>query len=168
MAQAFLCEFYKISKKSFLQSTSGRQLLQIRFTLCSTYLLDSKNYNICFLATYPYTLCLVRLIYFCLFADFKFQTNKVQSRKFSFAVIENFDTEFILSLLNEEKTIQEISLTLQNMYPDNRDLSIRYLKRCSAKHGISKRIIRNTLDNLIAEAIKEARFGRRHNKVYQG
>ena len=36
----------------------------------------------------------------------------------------------------------------------------------SAKHGISKRILRNTLDNLVAETVKEARFRSRHNKVY--
>ena len=53
---------------------------------------------------YVSTDCLVCLIYFCRFADFKLQRNKVQSRKFSFAVMENFDTEFIASLLNENKT----------------------------------------------------------------
>ena len=29
--------------------------------------------------------------------------------------MENFDTEFITSLLNEEKTIEEVSLFLQDM-----------------------------------------------------
>ena len=46
-------------------------------------------------------LSLVGLIYLCGFADFKLQRNKVQSQKFSFAVMENSDTEFIASLLNE-------------------------------------------------------------------
>ena len=50
--------------------------------------------------------------------------------------MENFDTEFIASLLNEENTIEEASLTLQDMYCNKRDLSIRYLKHYSAKHGI--------------------------------
>ena len=39
--------------------------------------------------------------------------------------MENFDTEFIGSLLSEESTIEEVSLTLQDMYPNKRDLSIR-------------------------------------------
>ena len=65
----------------------------------------------------------------------------MQSRKFSFVVIENFDTEFIASLLNEEKTIEEVSLILQDMYPDKWELSIKSLKRYCAKHGISKRML---------------------------
>ena len=68
--------------------------------------------------------------------------------------MENFDTEFIASLLYEENTIDEVSLILKDMYRNKRDLLIRYLKRCSAKHGISKRVLRNTLDNLVAEAVK--------------
>ena len=42
--------------------------------------------------------------------------------------MENFDTEFIASLLNEENTIEEVSLILQDMYPNKRDFSMRYLK----------------------------------------
>ena len=80
--------------------------------------------------------------------------------------MENFDTEFVASLLNEENTIKEVSLILQDMYPNKKDLSIRYLKCYFAKHGISKRILRNKLDNLVAEAVEEARFKSRHNKVY--
>ena len=68
--------------------------------------------------------------------------------------MENFDAEFIASLLNEE-----------NMYPNKRDLLIRYLKRYSAKHGISKRILRIKLENLVAEPVEEARFRSRRNKV---
>ena len=48
----------------------------------------------------------------------------------------NFDTEFIALLLNEENTIEEASLILQNIYRNKRGLSIRYLKHYSAKHGI--------------------------------
>ena len=77
--------------------------------------------------------------------------------------MENFDTEFIASLLNEENTIEDVSLI---KYPDKRELSIRYLKRYCAKHGISKRIFRNTLQNLVAEAVEEARFRSSDNKVY--
>ena len=80
--------------------------------------------------------------------------------------MENFDAEFISSLLNEENTIEEVSLVLQDMYSNKRDLSIRYLKSYSAKHGISKRILRNTLDNLVAAAVEEARFRTMHNKLY--
>ena len=160
----FSCECCKISKTTFfLQNTSGRLLLQIQVTLYSTYLLDDKNYNTCFLTIYFYRLSLVRLIYFCGFADFKLQRNKVQSQKFLIAVMENFDTEFIASLLNEENTIEDVSLI---KYPDKRELSIRYLKRYCAKHGISKRIFRNTLHNLVAEAVEEARFRSSDNKVY--
>ena len=79
--------------------------------------------------------------------------------------MENFDAEFIASLLNEENTTEEASLILQNMYPNKRDLLIRYLKRYSAKHGISKRILRIKLDNLVAEPVEEARFRSRRNKV---
>ena len=50
--------------------------------------------------------CLSHIFY----ADFKLQRNKVQSRKLSFAVIRNFDNEFILLLLNEEEAIEEVSL----------------------------------------------------------
>ena len=80
--------------------------------------------------------------------------------------MENFDAEFIASLLNEENTIEETSLILQNMYHNKRDLLISYLKRCSAKHGISKRILRIKLDNLVGEPVEEARFRSRRNKVY--
>ena len=55
---------------------------------------------------------------FC--ADFKLQRNKVQSRKLSFAVIENFDIQFIVLLLNEEKTIEKVSLILQDIYTNKR------------------------------------------------
>ena len=50
--------------------------------------------------------------------------------------MENFDTEFIALLLNEENTIEEASLILQDISLNKRDLSIRYLKHYSAKHGI--------------------------------
>ena len=73
LAQVFSCEFCKISR-----NTSGWLLLQIHVTLSSTYLLNDKNYNTCFLSICFYGLCLVRLIYFSLFPDFKFQRNKVQ------------------------------------------------------------------------------------------
>ena len=69
--------------------------------------------------------------------------------------MENFDAEFIASLLNEE-----------NMYPNKRDLWIRYLKRYSVKHGISKRILQIKLDNLVVEPVEEARFKSRRNNVY--
>ena len=89
--------------------------------------------------------CLSHIFY----ADFKLQRNKVQSRKLSFAVIENFDIQFIVLLLNEEKTIEKISL-----------------KRCCAKHGISKRILQNILFNLVAEAAEEVGFRAKHNSLY--
>ena len=100
-------------------------------------------------------LCLVRLIYFSRFADFKLQRNKVQGRKFSFAVMGNFDTEFITSVL-----------IFQDTYTNVRDLLIRYLIQYCTKHGISNRIFRNTLVHLIAEAVEEARFRSRNTKVY--
>ena len=92
--------------------------------------------------------------------------NKVQSRKLSFAVMENFDTEFIAPLLNEMKVIEDVSLILQDMHPNKSELSITSLKLFCAKHGIWKRILRNMLDNLVAEAVEEVRFRSRHNKVY--
>ena len=126
---------------------------QIHVSSCSTYLLNDKNYNQCFLTICFYRLCLVRLIYFCRFADFKLQRNKVQSQNFLIAVTENFDTESIALLLNE-KHIEKISLVLQDMHPDKRKPSIRSAKRYCAKHGIAKRILQNTLDNLVAEVIE--------------
>ena len=36
--------------------------------------------------------------------------------------MEIFDTEFITSLINEEKTTEELSLILQDMYPNKREL----------------------------------------------
>ena len=80
--------------------------------------------------------------------------------------MENVDTEFIASLLNEENTIEQVSLILQDMYLNKRDLSIMYLKHYSAKRGISKTILQNMLDNLAAEAAEEAHFKSRHNKMY--
>ena len=50
--------------------------------------------------------------------------------------MENFDTEFIVPLLNDENTIEEASLIIQDMSRYKRELSIRYLKHYSAKHGI--------------------------------
>ena len=50
------------------------------------------------------------------YADFKLQWNKVQSRKLSFAAIENFDIQFIVFLLNEQKTIERVGLILQDIY----------------------------------------------------
>ena len=55
------------------------------------------------------------------YADFKLQRNKVQSRKLSFAVIENFDIELILLLLNEEKTTEKVSLILEDIYTNKRE-----------------------------------------------
>ena len=86
--------------------------------LRSTYLLNDKNFNTCFITICFYKLpCLSHIFY----ADFKLQKNKVQSRKLSFTVIGNFDTEFIVLLLNEEKTIEEVSLNLQDMYTNKRE-----------------------------------------------
>ena len=67
----------------------------------------------------------------------------------------NFDTEFITSVL-----------IFQDTYTNVRDILIRYLRQYCAKHGISNRIFRNTLVNLIAEAVEEARFRCRKTKVY--
>ena len=50
------------------------------------------------------------------YADFKLQRNKVQSRELSFAIIKNFDIQFIVLLLNKEKTIEKVSLILQDTY----------------------------------------------------
>ena len=50
------------------------------------------------------------------YADFKLQWNKVQSWKLSSALIKNFDIKFIVLLLNEEKTIEKVSLILQDIY----------------------------------------------------
>ena len=75
----FLVNFAKFLGIPFLQNTSGWVLLQTHMTLCSTYLLNDKNYNACFLTICFYKLCLVRLIYFCRFSDFKLQRTKVQS-----------------------------------------------------------------------------------------
>ena len=86
---------------------------------------------------------------FCRFVDFKLQRNKAQSQIVSFAAIENFDTEFIASLLNE-KYIEKVSLVLQDTYPNKREPSIRSSKSYCAKNGISKRILQNTLDNFAA------------------
>ena len=86
--------------------------------LRSTYLLNDKNFNTCFITICFYKLSCSSHIFY---ADFKLQKNKVQSRKLSFAVIGNFDTEFIVSLLNEEKTIKEVILNLQNMYTKKRE-----------------------------------------------
>ena len=158
----FFWEFSKISKKTFFTEHLWATTSTNHVTLYSPYLQNDKNYNIYFLTICFYGLCLIRLIYFCRFTDFKLQRNKVQSQKFSFAVMEIFDTEFIVSLLYEENTIEEVSLILQAMYRNKRDLLIRCLK----KHGISKRVLRNTLDNLVAEAVKEAFFRSRRNKVY--
>ena len=55
------------------------------------------------------------------YADFKLQRNKARSQKLSFAVIENFDIQFIVYLLNEEKTIEKVSLTLQDIYTNKRE-----------------------------------------------
>ena len=79
--------------------------------------------------------------------------------------MENFDTEFIASLLNDEKTIEKVSLILQDMYTNKTKGSSR-LKRYCAKHGISKRIVQNTFYNLVAEAAEEVRFRSTHNKLY--
>ena len=56
---------------------------------------------------------------FC--ADFKLRRNKVQSRKLSFAVIENFDIQFIVLLLNEEKSIKKAILILQDIYTNKQE-----------------------------------------------
>ena len=77
---------------------------RIHVTLCSTYLMNDKNYNTCFLIICFYRPCLVCVIYFCRFTDFELQRNKVQSRTFSLAAMESFDTEFFASWGKEEKT----------------------------------------------------------------
>ena len=79
--------------------------------------------------------------------------------------MEKFVTEFIASLLNE-KTIQEVSLVLQDMYPNKCGPSIGSSKHNCAKHRISKRILLNTLDNLVAEVSKVLHFRSRLNNVY--
>ena len=73
---------------------------------------------------------------------------------------------FIVSLFNEEKPVEEVSLILRNMYPNKRGLSTRSLKGCCAKRGISRRIPQSTLENLVAEAVEEVCFRSRHKEVY--
>ena len=80
--------------------------------------------------------------------------------------MENFYTEFIASLFNEEEIVEEVSPIIRNMYPNKRVLSTRSLKRYRAKHGTSRRIPQNTLDNLVTEAVEEVRFRSRHKEVY--
>ena len=80
--------------------------------------------------------------------------------------MEYFDTEFIATLFNKEKTVEEDSLILRDMYPDKNGLSTRSLKRYCAKCRISRRIPQNNLDNLVAEAVEEIRFRSRHKEVY--
>ena len=79
--------------------------------------------------------------------------------------MEKFDTEFIASSLNE-KTIQEVSLVLQDMYPNKCGFSIRSLRPYCAKHRISKRILLNMLENLVAEVSEVLNFRSRLNNVY--
>ena len=67
--------------------------------------------------------------------------------------MENFYTEFIALLFNEEEIVEEVSRILRNMYPNKRVLSTRFLKRYRAKHGTFRRIPQKTLDNLVAEAV---------------
>ena len=55
------------------------------------------------------------------YADFKLQRNKVQSRELSFAIIKNFDIQFIVLLLNKDKTIEKVSLILQDTYTNKRE-----------------------------------------------
>ena len=61
--------------------------------------------------------CLFHIFY----ADVKPQRNKVQSRKFLLVVIEDFDIQFIVLLLNDEKTIEKFSLILQDIYTNKRE-----------------------------------------------
>ena len=79
--------------------------------------------------------------------------------------MEKFDTEFIALLLNE-KTIQEVSLVLQDMYPNKCGPSIRSSRHYCAKHRISKRMLLTTLDNLVSEVSKVLPFRSRLNNVY--
>ena len=58
--------------------------------------------------------------------------------------MENFDTEFIATLFNKEKTVEEVSLILQDMYPNKRGLSTRSLKRYCAKRGEYPKILLTT------------------------
>ena len=55
------------------------------------------------------------------YADFKLQRNKVQSLELSFAIIKNFDIKFIVLLLNKDKTIEKVSLILQDTYTNKRE-----------------------------------------------
>ena len=77
--------------------------------------------------------------------------------------MENFDSEFLVSLLNEKKKIDEVSLILQDMYTDKREVSFRSFKCYCVKHGISKRVLLNTLNNLAVEAIEKVPFRSKHN-----
>ena len=69
-------------------------------------------------------------------------------------------------LLNEEKTIEKVSLILQDIYTNKRKHQNKSLKRCCAKHGISKRILQNTLYNLVVETAEDVGFITKHNNLY--
>ena len=157
LEQVFFCEFYKISKKKFFYRTPlGDNFSKPKWPY---------NQHICWIAKIIiYVSSLYVSIDYVLFVSFiSVDLLILNSRGINY---RNFDTEFSASLLNEGNTMEEVSLILQDMYPNKIDLSVRYLKCYSAKRGISKRILRNTLDNLVAEAVEEARFRVRHNKVY--
>ena len=81
LAQVFSCKFCKISRNTFFTEHLWMTASANQVTSYSTYLLNDKNYNMCFLTICFYRPCLARLIYFCQFPDFKFQKNKVQNQK---------------------------------------------------------------------------------------
>ena len=65
--------------------------------------------------------------------------------------MERVETDFVVSLFEQSKTYQEISIILQNMNPGQRGFSVTSVKRYCKHHGLSPRINQGTVDQMVSD-----------------
>ena len=134
MAQVFFCEFYKISKKTFfaehLWATTSANPCDLMFNIFAEW---QKLY-----VSWLYvSIDRVLFVSFISVDLLILNSRGIKYKVGNFHLLKG--KNLIQNLLHrylKENTIEEASLILQDMYRNKRDLSIRYLKHYSAKHGI--------------------------------
>ena len=69
--------------------------------------------------------------------------------------MENIGEDYLISLFQEGKTYEDISIILQNNNPGARGFSVRSIKRYCRRCGISPRVSQPAVEDLVRNAVRE-------------
>ena len=69
--------------------------------------------------------------------------------------METLNKDFIKSLLQQNYSLKDISVLLENKYPNIRGFSLRSVERYCNIHGLSSRLKKETLESIVSDAVQE-------------